>query len=79
MSIPVKTAIVTGGSRGLGKAIVDHFLTKKWNVAVWSRTVTPSFSTNYLAYPCDIRSLKEVEVAYQVSSRNCFLSFIPSP
>lgn len=32
-----KTAIVTGGAQGIGRAIVDHFLEQGWRVAVWDK------------------------------------------
>ena len=37
----IKTAIVTGGSRGIGRAIVDRFLSDKWHVVSCSRGECP--------------------------------------
>jgi NAD(P)-dependent dehydrogenase (short-subunit alcohol dehydrogenase family) len=67
MSVSIPTVIVTGGSRGIGKAISDYFLRQQYNVAVWSRTVPETSSTHYIACSCDIRSLHAIENAYDVS------------
>ena len=38
----IKTAIITGGSRGIGRAIVDRFLSDKWHVVSCSRSECPN-------------------------------------
>lgn len=40
--MPKRTAIVTGGSRGIGRAIVDRLHTDGWNVATCGRGARPS-------------------------------------
>src|SRR5271168_2320831 len=42
MSVPRKTAIVTGASQGIGAAIVRAFVERDFNVVANSRTVTQS-------------------------------------
>jgi len=41
MTNPVKTVLISGGSRGLGAGIVQHFLDAGFNVATFSRSSTP--------------------------------------
>jgi len=36
-----KVIIISGGSRGLGKAFVSHFIKQGWQVATYSRNSTP--------------------------------------
>src|SRR5271170_6511134 len=42
MSVPRKTAIVTGASQGIGAGIVKAFVERGWNVVANSRKVTQS-------------------------------------
>src|SRR4029077_2904724 len=42
MSIPRKTAIVTGASQGIGAGLVRAFVERGWNVVANSRKVTQS-------------------------------------
>jgi NAD(P)-dependent dehydrogenase (short-subunit alcohol dehydrogenase family) len=62
-----KTAVVTGGTRGIGAALVRAFLASGWNVAysgTSQETVDKSLETlrekfpekNYTAFPCEVSS-----------------------
>jgi len=62
--------IVTGGTRGLGKSVVEYFLTKKFNVATCSisKKSCEEFNTNVLfdsnrlyIERCDVSKQDEVE------------------
>jgi NAD(P)-dependent dehydrogenase (short-subunit alcohol dehydrogenase family) len=35
----MKTILITGGNRGLGKALVDHFYKRNWKVLAMARDV----------------------------------------
>jgi NAD(P)-dependent dehydrogenase (short-subunit alcohol dehydrogenase family) len=54
-----KTVLISGGSRGLGKALSDLFFREGWNVVAFSRTATPSETRNgkatFLVRRADIR------------------------
>jgi len=41
MSPPQRVAVVSGGSRGLGQALVSQFVSDGWAVATFSRTASP--------------------------------------
>jgi 3-oxoacyl-[acyl-carrier protein] reductase len=47
----VKTVLVSGGARGLGAAIVDHFLQLGYRVASFSRGETSQVESWRVAYP----------------------------
>jgi len=55
----VKVVVITGGSRGIGKAMARQFASKKWNVAICSRTKEELDETqnelNCYAEFCDVR------------------------
>jgi len=57
----MKTVLITGTSRGLGKVIAEHFINKKWNVIGLSRSKASIKSTRYKHYNIDIKNWKEVE------------------
>lgn len=56
----MKTALVTGGSRGIGAAIVDRLIAKGWRVIVLSRS-KPREGVQHVA--CDFSQPVEVEKA----------------
>lgn len=67
----MKTAIVTGGTRGIGAALVRSFLASGWNVAysgTSSETVNKSLEAlrgkysedTYAAFPCEVSSVADL-------------------
>lgn len=64
----MKHIIVTGGSRGLGLAIVNHLLTQGYKVSACSRTQTPALevlerNTPYFKwFPCEIGNPKQTSL-----------------
>lgn len=69
----MKNLVVSGASRGIGKAIVLHFAQAGWNVAFCSRNMD-NLSTlkqtceaknpegNFLAFQCDVSKSEEVKI-----------------
>jgi|YelNatPaOPRAMG01_1025707.scaffolds.fasta_scaffold00074_82 NAD(P)-dependent dehydrogenase (short-subunit alcohol dehydrogenase family) len=58
------TVIITGGSRGLGKELVDLFLKENWNVSTFSRNWPQEFEfrgPSFLGLKADIRFEADVE------------------
>lgn len=67
MELTDKVAIVTGGTRGIGWAIVEALLDRGAKVVIGARTVKQSLKTlsrkspgRVLAQPCDVRRLAQV-------------------
>ena len=59
-----KHAIVTGGSRGIGSAIIQELLTANYEVWYLSRSKNEELSNEYLHHiACDIANREEVEKA----------------
>lgn len=56
-----KIAIVTGGSKGIGKAIAEGLLKKGYIVIVCSRSLLYKEEKDYLEINCDVTKEKEVE------------------
>ncbi|MFT5071348.1 MAG: NAD(P)-dependent dehydrogenase (short-subunit alcohol dehydrogenase family), partial [Chitinophagales bacterium] len=67
----MKNIVVSGASRGIGKAIVLHFAKAGWNVAFCSRSQDKldalkdeldslELGGNYLAFACDMSVQEEV-------------------
>jgi NAD(P)-dependent dehydrogenase (short-subunit alcohol dehydrogenase family) len=70
MKVENKVAIVTGGSRGIGKAIAIALAEKGYNVVICSRNINElnkakeeieNFNVKVLAIKCDVRNYKEVK------------------
>jgi len=68
----MKNLIVSGASRGIGRAIALHFASEGWNVAFCSRNINNLLALEkelegirpegkYLAYVCDVSNQKEVK------------------
>lgn len=64
-----RTAIVTGGTRGIGKAIVDQLLEADWNVAVLDIEEPKALLPNQLFVRCDVASETEVAEAVDKTVR----------
>ena len=74
-----KTAIVTGGSMGLGKAMATAFYAENANVALWSRRQeqlelakeeierSSSSSGTVYIHPCDVTDPVQIGEAYEAS------------
>lgn len=67
-----KTAIVTGGAQGIGRAIVDHFLELGWSVAAWDKDeeaiedlVAAYDGKPLLATRCDVGREADVGAAFE--------------
>ena len=57
MGDKVKLLIVTGGSRGLGKAIIDQYSTnEKWHIVELSRSGTSRYNIN-----CDLANVDSID------------------
>ncbi len=63
----MKTAVISGGTSGLGKSLVELFLDEGWNVATFGRRndritalIEENQAGNLLAESCDMRIEKQV-------------------
>lgn len=57
----MKSVLVTGGSRGIGRAIVDRFKTEGWQVATCARAIDSlSESRSDLKFACDVADAEAV-------------------
>ncbi len=64
----MKTVLITGGTRGIGRACVEKFFTQGWNVAVFYRCSDDvakelSEKTGALCLKCDVSQSEEVKKA----------------
>lgn len=77
----MKTAVITGGTRGIGAGLVKNFLRSGWNV-VYSGTseatieeslqkLSPEFSNeNYTALKCDVRIENDLNGLWERAIKN---------
>ncbi|MGB0166112.1 MAG: SDR family oxidoreductase [Luteibaculum sp.] len=63
----MKTAIVTGSSKGIGLATVNAFLNQGFSVVGWSRSKTTVDHPNFHWIACDVSQFAEVEKALKQS------------
>lgn len=65
-----KTALITGGSRGIGKSVAEGFAQAGADIAIIARGSDEAkktteelrkYGTKVQAFPCDITALSEVE------------------
>ena len=62
----MKTAIVTGASRGIGKSIVEKLLDQTWNVYGVSRTQPSVTNENFHWISCDLRQPADIKAKLHI-------------
>ena len=65
----MKTAIVTGASSGIGRAVAEKFLAQGWTVGLIARRAEPlkaiaAQNANAVALPCDVTDEHQVAAAF---------------
>lgn len=65
----IKTAIVTGASRGIGLATVNALVEDGYRVAAWSRSELPIKSDSILFCPTDVSDENSVMSAFESSKK----------
>ena len=76
-----KTAVVTGGSRGIGKAIATELATQGYNIVInynssekkaneLKNTLESKYNIDVLALKCDVSSFEDVKSMYQTVKKN---------
>ena len=65
----MKTAIITGASSGIGRAVALHFLAHGWTVGLIARRPEPlaamvAENTNAVALPCDVTDPAAVQATF---------------
>lgn len=66
MSLKNKTAVVTGSSSGLGKAVVEVLATKGIKVFALARSIDKiKFPSSVMKIACNIRDLQQIDEAFQ--------------
>lgn len=63
----MKSAIVTGVSRGIGLAIVQELLDKGWKVAGWGRRAPSLRHPEFRFYPADVADWNAVRSAFEAT------------
>jgi hypothetical protein len=67
--------LITGTSRGIGKAIAERFLKEKHNVIGIDREPSTITGENYVHFQCDVRDremlpcISDVEISYKVNGQ----------
>jgi len=61
----MKTAIVTGASKGIGLAISKKLLEKGWQVIGIAREFTESLSSSFIPYPIDLTKIRDLPAAFK--------------
>ncbi|WP_426492431.1 SDR family oxidoreductase [Hymenobacter sp. 102] len=70
MDLSGKVAIITGVSKGIGRATVELLLARGMQVAGWGRTAPADFKhPRFLFIECDIRQEAEVQKAYKATEK----------
>ena len=64
-----RTILITGGTRGIGKACGDAFLAAGWRVGIVGRTAETAAAAHrdVLALPCDVTDETQVEAAFDTA------------
>jgi len=65
MELNNKLAVVTGVSKGIGKALVDQLLERGANVAGWGRKIPAVSNENFQFFETNVRDYESVTSAYQ--------------
>jgi 3-oxoacyl-[acyl-carrier protein] reductase len=76
-----KTAVVTGGSRGIGKAIASELASKGYNIVInynsseekantLKDTLESKYNVDVLALKCDVSSFDDVKSMYKAVKKN---------
>ena len=68
-NIQNKVAIVTGGSRGIGLALVQRLLEEGASVAVWSRSAPPIESDRLFFSPTDVGRAEDVTRSFRATKQ----------
>ncbi len=61
MNTPMKVAVITGASQGIGAALVKAYRDRDYRVVATARSIRPSKDDNILAVPGDIADRKTAE------------------
>ena len=56
-----KTVLVTGGTKGIGEAIRNKYLSNDYNVVTISRNKHNSTSKNHFHFVCDLSNWKDLD------------------
>ena len=68
-SLKDKIAIITGGSQGIGLALLRLLLSKEVRVAVWSRSEPPLRDDRLFFFPTDVGDAEKVDKAWSQTKR----------
>ncbi len=70
MDLNNKTIVVTGASRGIGKALAQQLLERGSRVAAWSRTNPEIDHPDLRHFPTDIKDMDQVSAAMQATQEH---------